>query len=210
MVDSDDSDSSMRWMLLKILIERHGFLDHLLMQLRGVEQMKSVLLPHGKAEVGNVETGLIAGDGNDIAIVYGLTHGLGVFHLRFGDETELQTRDALFHLLNFRHILRMRLKGLVALGVPTHIIDFDGLLGCKGRIGLLDLTDDAGLLIRYDPIGEIMDARGIAIDDAIAITHIPKGILIGSKGELLAISTQCESGDGLNERRAIELFDIDD
>jgi len=33
MVDSDDSDAGVRGMLLKILIERHGLLNHLLVQL---------------------------------------------------------------------------------------------------------------------------------------------------------------------------------
>ena len=81
MVDSDDSDSSVRGMLLKILIERHGLFDHLLMQLRGIEQMQSVLPPDGKPEMGNVKSGLIAGDGNDVAIMHGLTHRLRVLHL---------------------------------------------------------------------------------------------------------------------------------
>ena len=71
----------MRGMLLKILIERHGLLDHLLVQLRGIEQMEPVLLPDGKAQMGNVESRLVAGDGNDVAVVNGLTHRLCILHL---------------------------------------------------------------------------------------------------------------------------------
>ena len=89
MVDSDDSDSSVRGMLLKILIERHRLFHHLLVQLRGIQQMESVFTPHGKAEVGDVETRLVADDGNDITIVYGLTHGWRVLDFRLGNETEL-------------------------------------------------------------------------------------------------------------------------
>ena len=88
MVDSDDSDARMRGMLLKILIERHRLLDHLLIQLRGIEQMQSVFVPHGKAQMGNVESGLVAGNGNDVAIVHSLAHGSGILHLRLGDKTE--------------------------------------------------------------------------------------------------------------------------
>ena len=81
MVDSDDSDSCVRGMLLKILVERHRLFHHLLVQLRGIQQMEPVAAPHGKAEVGNVESGLVAGDGDNVAIMYGLTHGWGVLDL---------------------------------------------------------------------------------------------------------------------------------
>ena len=62
----------MRRMLLQILIERHGLYHHLVVQLRSIEQMQSDLAPEGKAQMGDIESGLIAGDGNDIAIAYHL------------------------------------------------------------------------------------------------------------------------------------------
>ena len=55
--------------LLQILIEGHGLLYHLLMQHRGVEQMQSPVFPYGKAEVRNIESCLLAGDGDDVTIV---------------------------------------------------------------------------------------------------------------------------------------------
>ena len=200
----------MRGMLLKILIERHRLLDHLLVQLRGIEQVEPVLLPDGKAQMGNVESGLVAGDGNDVAVVNGLTHRLCILHLPLGDEAELQSTDARLHLADFRHKLRVRLQSLVALGMLTHIVDLDGLYRRKGRIGLLDLTDDARLLIRDYPIGEIMDARGIAVDDAIIVAHVAEVVLVGRESELLLISTARKGCDGLYQCRAVELIDIND
>ena len=209
MVDSDDSDAGVRGMLREILAERHRLLDDLLVQLRSIEQMQSVLLPYGKAQMGNVETGLIAGDGYDVTIVDGLTHRLCVLYLRLGDEAELLSSDALLRLLDVGHILGVRLQGLVALGMLTHITDLDGLYRRKGWIRLLDLADDAGFLIRDNPIGEIMDARGIAIDNAIIVTHVAEVILVGGKSILLLIGTERESGDGLYECSAVKFFDID-
>ena len=208
MVDSDDSDAGLRGMLREILAERHRLLDDLLVQLRSIEQMQSVLLPYGKAQMGNVETGLIAGDGYDVTIVDGLTHRLCVLYLRLGDEAELLSSDALLRLLDVGHILGVSLQGLIALGMLTHIIDLDGLHGRKGRIRLLDLADDADFLICDNPIGEIMDARGIAIDNAIIVTHVAEVILVGGKSKLLLIGTKRESGDGLYECGAVELAHI--
>ena len=209
MVDSDDSDAGVRGMLREILAERHRLLDDLLVQLRSIEQMQSVLLPYGKAQMGNVETGLIAGDGYDVTIVDGLTHRLCVLYLRLGDEAELLSSDALLRLLDVGHILGVRLQGLVALGMLTHITDLDGLYRRKGWIRLLDLADDAGFLIRDNPIGEIMDARGIAVDNTVIVTHVAEVILVGGKSELLLIGTEREGCDSLHQCGAIELAHID-
>ena len=197
-------------MLLKVLIERHGLLDDLLVQLRGIEQVQSILPPHGEAQMGNVETGLVAGDGNDVAIVDGLTHRLRVLHFGLGDEAELHARDALLHFSDIGHILGVRLQGLVALRVLTHIVDFDGLYRGKGRIGLLNLADDAGLRVGHNPIGEIMDARGVCIDDPIVIAHIAEVIQESCPSELFLIGTEREGRDRLYQRGAVEFIDIDD
>ena len=210
MVDSDDSDAGVRGMLREILAERHRLLDDLLVQLRSIEQMQSILLPYGKAQMGNVETGLIAGDGYDVTIVDGLTHRLCVLYLRLGDEAELLSSDALLRLLDVGHILGVRLQGLVALGMLTHITDLDGLYRRKGWIRLLDLADDAGFLIRDNPIGEIMDARGIAVDNTVIVTHVAEVILVGSKSELLLIGTKREGCDVFYQSSAIKFAHIED
>ena len=199
----------MRGMLLKILVERHRLFHHLLVQLRGIQQMESVVAPHGKTEVGNVETGLVAGDGDDISIVHSLPHGWRVLDTRFWDEAELLTREALFHLSDFSHKLRVGLQGLVTLRMLTHIIDFDGLYLGKRRIRLLDLCDDARLGVFDYPVRKVMDTGGIAVDHPMAVTHGLQDILIIQKSKSLAIGTERKGSDGLHQGGAVEFICID-
>ena len=68
----------MRGVLAEILAECHRLLNHLLVQLRGVKQMKTVFAPHGKTQMSDVETGFLSGNGNNVAIFHGLAHGLRI------------------------------------------------------------------------------------------------------------------------------------
>ena len=121
--------------LLQILVERHGLLHHLLVQHRGIEQMQPVGLPYGKAEMGNVETSLFTGDGNDVTIFYGLTKQRLILHHLLRDITETSTRNALLHLTDGSHIFRMFTKCLVAFRMLTHVIHVHMLNGRERRIG---------------------------------------------------------------------------
>jgi hypothetical protein len=60
-------------MFLQILVEGHGFFDDLLVYHRRIKQMQTIFLPYGKPQVGDVQTFLVTGDGNDITIVNSLT-----------------------------------------------------------------------------------------------------------------------------------------
>lgn len=155
----------MRGVLLQILIERHGLEHHLLMQLRGIQQVKPIVFPYRKAEVRDVEPRLFAGDGDDIAVVDGLAQLLAVANGRFGNIAKLLARHLLFHLADIADKLRMLLQSLVALRVLAHVVDTDLLKGREGRIGSLYLMDDARLGVLGNPLGEIMDAAGIAPDE---------------------------------------------
>ena len=72
-------------MLLQILIHGHGFDDHLVVQLRCVEQMQTVLAPEGKAQMGDVESGLVACDSNDVAILDHRAKQFVIAHSLLGD-----------------------------------------------------------------------------------------------------------------------------
>ena len=76
LVDSYHSDARMRRMFLQILVERHGFLDDLLVYHRRIKQVQAVFLPDCKAQVSNVQPFLIAGNGDDVSIVDSLTQSL--------------------------------------------------------------------------------------------------------------------------------------
>ena len=107
--------------------------------------MQTVLLPHGKAQMSDIKSGLLTSDGNDVTIVDGFAHDFCVANLRLGDIAELHARDALLHPTDFRHIFRMCLQCLIALGMLTHIVDANSLNRHKWRIGLLYLAHDARL-----------------------------------------------------------------
>ena len=76
-------------MFLEILIEGHRLFDHLLVELGGIEQMELPVTPHGKAQVGDVEAFLVAGDGNDVAVVDCLAHQGDIAREPLGDITEM-------------------------------------------------------------------------------------------------------------------------
>ena len=97
-------------MLFHILVERHGLLNDFLVQLRSIEQVQTVLAPHGKTEVGDVESFLVACDGDDITVLNGLTHQFRVFNSRLGDIAIALTRQSLFLLANSRHLFRVFLQ----------------------------------------------------------------------------------------------------
>ena len=61
-------------MLPKVLIERHRFFDDLLVEHRGIEQVEPISMPYGNAEMSDVESGLLASDGDDVAVVDCLAH----------------------------------------------------------------------------------------------------------------------------------------
>ena len=67
----------MRGMFLQVLIERHGFLNDLFVYHRRIKQVQTILLPYGKTQVGNVQSFLITGDGNDVSIMDCLTQRFG-------------------------------------------------------------------------------------------------------------------------------------
>ena len=108
--------------LLQILVERHWLFNHLLVQHRGIEQMQTVGLPYGKAEVGDIESRLLTGDGYDVAIIDDLTEQGAVLNGSFGDITEALTCDGLLHLTDGRHIFRMCAKRLITFRMTAHIV----------------------------------------------------------------------------------------
>lgn len=195
-------------MLLQILRKGHGFEHNLLVEHRGIEQVESVFLPHGEAEVSNVEPLLLAGDGDDVTVAHCLAQQTAVRDNRLGDISELRTRYTLLHPTDLADIFRMFTQGLITIGVRTHIIDVDRLKSLEGRIRCLDLSHDTLVGVGRDPLGEVMDAAGVAVGPTLTITHVSEGIKVSLPGILATIGTECESRDILNERGAVELTGI--
>ena len=65
--------------------------------------MQAVLAPHGKSQMGNVETFFITGDGDDVTIVYCIPKQTRVADCRLGNIAHLETCECLFLLANQWH-----------------------------------------------------------------------------------------------------------
>lgn len=195
-------------MLLQILRKGHGFEHNLLVEHRGIEQVEPVFLPHGEAEVSNVEPFLLAGDGDDVTVAHCLTQQSAVRDNRLGDISELRTRNTLFHPTDITDIFGVFTQGLITIRVRTHVVDIDRLKSLEGRIRCLNLSHDALVCISRDPLGEVMDTAGIAVGPTLPIAHASEGIEVSLPGILATIGTKCEGRDILNERGAVELTGI--
>ena len=162
----------MRGMLLQILVEGHRFLNDLLVNHRCIKQVQTVLLPYGKPQVGNVQSLLLAGDGNDVAIVDSLTQGFRAAAQRtLRNIARPGTRESLLLLANDRHQFGLCLQRLIGCGVCAHIVHADALDSRKGRIGRLYLADNLHGLLVGNPVGEVVQPRGVVRQDALAIAQ---------------------------------------
>ena len=59
-------------MFMHVSIKRHRFINHLLVNAAGVEQMQSVFVPGSKTDVGCIETLLVRDDGDNVTVVDGV------------------------------------------------------------------------------------------------------------------------------------------
>jgi len=90
--------------------------------------------------MGYIKPRLVAGDGNDVAVVDGLAQQLGVAYSRLGDIMELHAAEVLFSLADAAYEFWMFLQRLIALGMYAHIVDADFLNSRENSLRLLDLS----------------------------------------------------------------------
>ena len=195
-------------MLLQILIHRHGFDHHLVVQLRCVEQMQTILTPEGKTQVGDVESGLVAGDSDDVAILDDRAQQFVIAHSLLGDKAILGSRHLALHLGDIADKLRMFAERLIALRMGAHIAYTDILHGCERWIGRLNLGDHTGKGIVGDPLGEIVQARWVAIDDATTIAQVGKHMLVGKPRVLAVLGAECECSHGFYQCGTVKLTGV--
>ena len=133
-----------------------------------------------------------------------------VFDGRLRDVAEQHAAEPLFLPYDVCDKRGMGRECFVCFWMPAHVVDFYGLGGSKWRTGVLYLSDDAFAGVVKDPVGEIMQARGIAVDDAVAIAQrLQLAAEVGIRERLLAMTDgECEYI--LNERGAIQLAGVDD
>ena len=139
--------------------------DYLLAAGRGVEQLQLPVAMAGKAEVNHVQSGSTGGDAEDVAILNPGRAFVGDFV--FGqvvDESAGKLFLDCFHLL---HILGRLLQVAVGVGMGGHERELQehgvgAALGC-------DVLDEAVLYAALYPFGDVVQARGIAVDASVTI-----------------------------------------
>ena len=69
----DDAYARHRFMLKEVLLECHRLLHYLVMDTGGVEQVQTIVMPHGDTDMLGIKTSDVRDDGDDIPIVDSLT-----------------------------------------------------------------------------------------------------------------------------------------
>ena len=72
---------------MHVSIKCHRFINHLLVNAAGVEQMQSVFVPGGNTDVGCVETLFVGNDGDNVTIVNSVAENCRVGNLAFRNIT---------------------------------------------------------------------------------------------------------------------------
>ena len=171
--------------------------------------METVLSPHGKAQMGNVEARLRAGDGDDVAVVDGSTHGLVVGNVVLGDIAISAPCEGCFLGSNDADHLGVSLKRLVRLRMLTHVVDLDGLNGIEGRRRQTDLADDAPAGVVVNPVGEVMQSAGVAVQLAATIAYLTQMLLEVAVSKPLTVDAERQRRHVLDQRRAVKLARVD-
>ena len=117
-------------------------------------------MPNGNAQMGDVESVGRSDDADDVAIVYGLAHGLAVNDLIGRYIAELTACEILLLFLDGRQQLRMTAEGDIGLRMARHIVDLHRLDGCERRIWLLHFAGIAQATVVAYPVAEVVDAAG--------------------------------------------------
>ena len=110
-------------MLLHVLLHGHRLLDGALVNHRGVEQVNTVDVPHGNADVRCVEPALVGADGYDVAVLDGIPVEWGVAELLFGDVNDICTGEGLLSLADGIDPRGIGNKHGVLADMRRHVVD---------------------------------------------------------------------------------------
>lgn len=172
--------------------------------------MKTILAPDGKAEVSYLKAQLIGGHGEDVAVMDVLSEQTVPTSLGLGNIMVLQACKSLLLSTDFRHPFRMARKRDVCIRMLTHIGWVKGLHGSERRLVRLYLLDKAHTGVVNNPVAEIMEARGVAVELAVAIAEHTELAQIVGEGLLATGYTKPQGHTHLDESGAVEFAGVDD
>ena len=138
-------------MLEEVLLERHGFLHHLMMDAGSVEQMQSVIMPNGNTDMLRIKTSDRCDNGDDIPIVDGIAQQLRIGELFLWNITVLSSVYCLFLFTDSWYITRIYLEHPIEIRMLGHVVNLNGLYGREGRVRRLYLLAESHGCIILDP-----------------------------------------------------------
>ena len=165
-------------------------------------------MPNGNAYVRRVKSLFRSENNKDVTIMNGLAKQTGVGYRCLGNIAIALPRDRLLHPADTCHPFRMRRQLRIVLRVRGHPVDFQMLYGSEWRIGRLDISNNAHLLIIVDPYREIMLAVGIR-HFAIQIAYAAQLGKEVCKAVGLMPHALVESEHGFHKRGTVEFTRVD-
>lgn len=171
----------------------------------------AVLAPVGDGDVRHIEAGLISYERKDVAVVHAVKLLAAFAQLR-GGYVMLGAGDVLLCLAyGWQETVATGIaQGGVEVGVCGHKVNDLLLLPTEKRTVIGPQFAGYAMTLHIIDCGRvIMVARGIAIDDAILVSHEGEIAAIISKFFLALKGGDCEVTDGLNEGGAVQFARID-
>lgn len=149
-----------------VLGERGGVDDDFASGGGGVEEGEGVALPEGEADMGDVEAGDCAGEGDDVA-------GADVFgaggKVCFGNVEVVAVFEVLLDGVDLGYVGGVVLELFVGCGMGGHEVELLGKALAATVTG--DLSEESLQLALSNPFGSIVESGSVAVDDAVAVAE---------------------------------------
>ena len=195
-------------MLLHIIVQRHGFLHHFFMNLRRVQHVQSVFMPHCDADMRCVETLFLCYYSDDVAVVYGRTQQFRILDVTLRYIHISVARQAAFHFCNRLHHFGVVLQHRIGVGVRAHEADRERLSGVERRIRRVYFANEAVLCVLFNPLREVMLTSRV-VDVAINVANASQEVeIVGVRGAVV-LHALVDGEHVLHVRSAVELSQID-
>ena len=171
----------------------------------GVQEIGFAVAFDGKAEVGGVQPLDGGGDEDDVALA---DSAAGLPQRMFGDVIIRAAVDGFLHFLHLRLFGGAGFEDGVAVGVLRHETDALAIGHPAGELRHVGEQPLPSHLIQ--PIGGIVETRGVAADASVAVAYLPEVVHEGLLGAVAIAFEVCQREDVLHKSHAVQGTEIDD
>lgn len=165
-----------------------------------MEQLQLPVAAAGKAEVNDVQPGDVGGDAEDVAVLNPGRAFVGDFV--FGQVVEGFSRQTFLYILYLFYVFGRVLQVAVGVGMGGHEGELQehGVGAAQGG----HVFDEAVAHAALYPLGDVVQARGVAVDASVAVADAPQVVF-----HLPAAGVGQRLGQHVfHERGAIHFFQV--